>query len=288
MDAFFNAEPFDDVQLRASLLKRRLHCRRSDRAAFTLIELLVVIAIIAILAGLLLPVLSRSKEIAVAGSCGQQARQLQLALQLYAQDNADRLVNNHGVGETRSDENTWANNILDWEESPGNTNLNQLTSGLLGSYTGRSARVFKCPADRSEARNGPRIRSYAMNSLVGHPGELTNRFNPSYIQVYSADHAVAPAQTFTFMDEHPDTINDGFFMNRLEEPPRWGNLPATWHRQSSSVTFIDGHLEIHRWRVTSGEGSTVRPNVPGGAGGIFEVSPTTDWDWLTERSGTRR
>ncbi len=257
------------------------------RTAFTLIELLVVIAIIAILAGLLLPALSRSRGTAQSAACLNQARQLQLAWTVYADDHGGRLVNNHGVGETRRLRQNWVNNILDWEDSPGNTNEADLTEALLGSHTGRSPRLFKCPADRSVAHNGPRIRSFAMNSLVGDPGELTNRFNPSYVQYFRDSAFGTPANVFVFLDEHPDTLNDGFFMNRLEEAPRWGNLPASWHNGSSSLAFADGHTESHRWRVTGPEG-TIRPNVPGGAGGIFPAVPTTDWDWLRERSGERR
>src|SRR5206468_8931957 len=67
------------------------------------------------------------------------------------------------------------------------------------------------------AASGPRIRSMSMNSLVGDPGELTNRYNPAYVQFFKSAELITPAQIFVFLDEHPDTINDGFFMNRLEE-----------------------------------------------------------------------
>lgn len=251
--------------------------------AFTLIELLVVIAIIAILAALLLPALTRSKGSAQAVTCASQHRQLNLGWGMYADENSERLVNNHGVGETRQKTNTWANNLLDWADSPGNTNTALLTGGLLGRYVGGSWKVFKCPSDTTRADNGPRIRSVSMNSLVGDPGELTNKFNPSYTQYFRREQMQQPAQTFVFLDEHPDSLNDGFFMNRLEEAPRWGNLPGSWHGGSVAMSYGDGHGESHKW-VVGGPDGTIRPPVKGGAGGIFPAQPTTDWDWLKERT----
>ena len=112
---------------------------------------------------------------------------------------------------------------------------------------------------------------------------LTNQFNPAYLQFFKSTDVPAPSGIHVFIEEHPDTINDGFFMNRLDEA-RWGNLPASYHNGSANLTFVDGHLESHRWVVPD----TVRPAREGGAGGGFDALPATDFNWLRERSSIRR
>ena len=252
-------------------------------SGFTLIELLVVIAIIAILAGLLLPALSSARGHAQKTACANNIKQLLLAWTLYPDENADLLVNNHGITETVRRQQNWVNNLEDWLSSDGNTNPATLTTGKLAPYLHQSTAVFKCPADRSIAANGPRIRSMSMNSLVGDPGELTNRFNPQLVQFFRQGQMPNPAAIYVILEEHPDTINDGFFMNRWEEY-KWGNLPASYHNGSANISFGDGHLESHQW-VLDG---TKRPGVKGGAGGVFDATPPTDFDWLKARSSVKQ
>ena len=230
-------------------------------SGFTLVELLVVIAVIAILAAMLLPVLSAAKKRAAQATCVNNLKQLGLGMKMYVDDNDDTFpgIASGLYGYHSEDWIYWRTNAAlypSFEKSP-----------IVSQVTSANRSLFRCPLDRSDvarlsqadALNGPYLYSYSFN---GYGLDANNHnFGMSSVVDASSGSPVAylfketrvnnPSQKIMLAEEPGSTAGWGSPDGSIINDGRWVPGPLTGlsgdsltirHGGKADVTFSDGHV----------------------------------------------
>ncbi|MEL7089334.1 MAG: prepilin-type N-terminal cleavage/methylation domain-containing protein, partial [Planctomycetota bacterium] len=204
----------------------------STNRAFTLIELLVVIGVIALLIGILLPVLSSARQEAIAIACGSNLRQMGIGLAVYNNDYRER--------------GPYAGARLDWDERDIDTD-NLPWMQQLNTYIENQEFFSGCGAYPDEY--GPyhyflsTRAEYMANVRRFGPGAAVDQVRGSVegaqIRNTSAFVSIADNQLETFSGNDAD--KDNYTSQSL-----FGVGPDFWephHRGSMNALFADGHVE---------------------------------------------
>ena len=171
-----------------------------------------------------------------------------------------------------------------------------VATGVLGKYTSATIGAYRCPADSylSPAQRTAgwpnRNRSLSMNSIFGRFRSIpqddptargVNWGFQEYRQYLKQTQVPRPAKTWLFVDEHPDSINDGYFINSPGNSS-WSDIPASYHNGACGFSFADGHSEIKRWKSAASK-YKVQYFYPSTRG--FDAPGRQDFAWYLERTG---
>jgi prepilin-type processing-associated H-X9-DG protein len=216
-------------------------------------------SVIGILAAMVLPAIARAKDRARSPQCLANARQLVQGWTIYSDDHDGRLPPNidsiDGMGSIRS----WVGGHMHWQIDATNPSvLIDPNFSLLAGYI-TTPRLYKCPGDRSAF-----VRSYAMNCRMnpvrpfeGAPSWIGGR-GKAFATFRRITDVQRPSSVMSILSERSDSINDASFavdMSNTGMPDGIGSptpffmidFPSGYHLGAGTVSFADGHADLHRW-----------------------------------------
>ena len=194
------------------------------KRCFTLIELLVVIGIIAILAGLLMPALSKACKATNTTYCVNNLKQLSLAFAMYGNDNKQCFPALNDNVQGANVEGYW----IYYTDFPVPTKGNFIVEqGTVYTYL-NNKRIYKCKDDRSVSTN-----SYAVNSNC-RDAKFTDVPTPSETPLLLEEGRREGSRKI-------DTTDDGYFASS-------GNYVVRRHNNGTVLSYVDGHAEWLKWQ----------------------------------------
>jgi prepilin-type N-terminal cleavage/methylation domain-containing protein/prepilin-type processing-associated H-X9-DG protein len=243
---------------------------------FTLVELLVVIGIIAVLIGILIPVLGRAREVANLTKCRANLSQIGLALRMYANDNKDHLPDPVACGDTSTCVFAYAYRRGVNEPDPANPAVVETLGlpNLLFRYKYLpSAQVWVCPSRGGRVSTLSELNSYCWNVSTTTSAYTSKQRNvpPTvngvrspkdwwYVQdnvfyaikatnVASTSSAVTPTNPFS--PTTPMSLNFWYMPHqfRVKQVNTYNNAAR---QGSTNVLFLDGSTGYFVYTTTSG------------------------------------
>ena len=177
----------------------------------------------------------------------------------------------------------WVEGVMTWNYSADNINQSKILNAKLNSYA-RNIGIYHCPADASKGlgQSQNRVRSVSMNVFVGNTG---GRSWNGYKLFAKMSDIRTPTEIFVFLDEHPDSINDGFYAYCTGDGPpeisQWSDLPASYHNGAGGLSFADGHAEIKKWLDTTTKRPIMRTDI---TAPISTLGNVKDISWMLQKS----
>ncbi|MBN1553510.1 MAG: type II secretion system protein [Phycisphaerae bacterium] len=202
------------------------------KCGFTLIELLVVIAIISLLVSILLPSLTKAKELARSAVCASNLRQLGVAGQMYVSQSEDRYP--YFNDQPKSNNYPYWQLCLLWA-------LGEATSQEVWSYDesrmNAHREMFHCPSYPTDAPAHHYLYSYAGNM---------------YLSTETADNVPEPARVYFLVDQNFYYGRHSWNKWMILDPPGIAELLGWRHppEEGFNVIFCDGHVENQREYLT--------------------------------------
>src|SRR5262249_35636666 len=138
-------------------------------------------------------------------------------------------------------------------------NLTNPLLALLAPYSKSSAGIYKCPGDTVQCDLGTRVRSYSMSCMMagstGSPADDQTYLNQPNFRLFFKPSDLSkpsPSLSWVFTEEHPDSINDGFFWVKMAIPNvvqtlHWQDIPGSNHGAAGVLAFADSHVEVKTW-----------------------------------------